>query len=59
MYLQAHFEADGIPYAAKNRGHRLAPLPEYLEGNDLSLGTFLGKIKESHEKAKIVLTNKK
>jgi hypothetical protein len=55
MYLQSHFESDGIPYAAKNRGHRLAPLPEYLEGADLSLGVFLKKIQESHAKAKQLL----
>jgi len=58
MYLQTHYEQDGIPYSAKNRGHRLAPLPEFLEGKNLSLGIFLKSIKESHKKAMEILEGK-
>jgi hypothetical protein len=55
LYLQTHFESDGIPYAAKNRGHRLAPLPEFLAEEDLSLKVFYEKLEESHKKAMEIL----
>lgn len=51
MYLTTHFEDDGIPYIAKNRGHYYFPLPEYLEGKEASVYKFLELLQDSHEKA--------
>jgi len=56
LYLTTHFEDDGIPYLAKNRGHYYAPLPEYLEGKDCSLYVFLEKLEESYKEASAKLT---
>jgi energy-coupling factor transporter ATP-binding protein EcfA2 len=55
LYLTNHFEDDGIPYIAKNRGHFYAPLPEFLEGDEASVYTFLEKLGESHQKAQTKL----
>ncbi|MFA5352631.1 MAG: hypothetical protein WC291_00210 [Thermodesulfovibrionales bacterium] len=53
LYLNTHFESDGIPYVAKNRGHFYAPLPEFLENtpkepNACSVDHFLKLLGESH-----------
>jgi energy-coupling factor transporter ATP-binding protein EcfA2 len=55
LYLTTHFEDDGIPFMAKNRGHYYAPLPEFLEGQDCSVEKFLLLLEESHSKAKTKL----
>jgi energy-coupling factor transporter ATP-binding protein EcfA2 len=57
LYLSNHFEDDGIPYVAKNRGHFYFPLPEFLEGRECSLDAFLTKLNESHGLAKAQLMN--
>ena len=55
MYLVNHFEDDGIPYVAKNRGDYNAPLPDRLEGDKCDLGRFMEMLEESHKKAAEVL----
>lgn len=56
LHLSTHFEEDGIPYVAKNRGHYYAPLPNYLEDTEkdpgaCSVNRFLELLSESHKKA--------
>lgn len=51
LYLRQHFE-DGIPFLAKNTASFYAPLPEFLEGDDLSVGVFLELLEESRERVK-------
>jgi hypothetical protein len=55
MYLQRHYEADGIPYDAKTRAPKGCPLPEFLEGDDFSIGRFLELMEGAQAKAKGML----
>jgi energy-coupling factor transporter ATP-binding protein EcfA2 len=55
MYTSTHFETDGVPYMAKNRGHRAKPLPLSLTGDKLSLMEFLKLLEESYQEAKTKL----
>lgn len=57
LYFNTHFEDDGIPYIAKNRGHYSSPMSklvdnkDYLEGDDASVYKFLQLLEKSHESA--------
>jgi hypothetical protein len=52
MYLRNHYDVDKVLCLAKNRGARAFPLPEYLEGDNLSVGVFLDLLAESQAKDK-------
>lgn len=63
MYFTTHFEDDGVPYVAKNRGHMYAPISkyvgaDYLSGEKLSLDYFLELLDRSQAEAKEILSKK-
>lgn len=50
LYLTSHYDEYGIEFKAKNTASHHNPLPEFLEGSDLSLGHFMNKLDESKKK---------
>lgn len=62
LYFNTHFEDDGVPFVAKNRGHFYAPISglnggnDFLEGPKCSLYEFLMLLKKSQEAAEAKLT---
>jgi hypothetical protein len=64
LYFYTHFEDDGVPYVAKNRGHKLAPISkyvgnlDYLTGDKLSVDYFLQLLDKSQAEAREILKKK-
>ena len=59
MWLTQHYdENDRIPYVAKCRAPKECPLPDYLDGEDCSLGVFFDKLEVAQQKASQIVQNK-
>ena len=53
MWLHNHYDAgDPVPYLANVRDHWMAPLPDYLEGDNARLTVLYKLLAESYTKAK-------